>query len=102
MTRHRFDVFAMFFGIAFAATATAFLLDELRGSSFDPLWVVAAGLLTLGAVAIIGAVASVSRRDDPATVAPTATSRVSVEPSVEPAGLDDSAGDERVDDTVER
>src|SRR5262249_37740765 len=87
MTRHRFDLVAMFFGIAFAATAIGFLIDELHGDSLDPLWVIAAGLLTLGAVAIVATVVNAPRP------------QVASAPAAEP---DPSAGDERVDDTVER
>ena len=52
MNRHRTDLVALLFGLAFAAIGGAFLTYELTGDRIDPAWVAGAGLIVLGAVAL--------------------------------------------------
>jgi ABC-type uncharacterized transport system permease subunit len=52
VNRHRTDLVALMFGLAFAAIGGAFLAYELTGDRIDPAWVAGAGLIVLGAVAL--------------------------------------------------
>jgi protein-S-isoprenylcysteine O-methyltransferase Ste14 len=50
--RHRTDLVALLFGLAFAAIGAAFLVHELTDRAVDPAWVAAAGCTVLGVVAL--------------------------------------------------
>jgi ABC-type uncharacterized transport system permease subunit len=52
VNRHRTDLVALMFGLAFAAIGGAFLTYELTGDRIDPAWIAGAGLIVLGAVAL--------------------------------------------------
>jgi hypothetical protein len=52
MKRHAVDLIALLAGVAFALTAGGFLVYELSDTRVDGVWVVALGLMFLGAVAL--------------------------------------------------
>ena len=56
MKRHPTDLVALLFGLAFCAVGGTFVAHELADRSFDPAWVAAIGLVTLGVVALIATV----------------------------------------------
>jgi hypothetical protein len=52
MQRHRTDLIALIFGVAFAFVGAGFIVDEATNRDFDPGWIVAIGLVTLGVIAL--------------------------------------------------
>jgi hypothetical protein len=62
MKRHRTDLVALIFGLAFAMVGAGFLVNETTGRDFNAGWAAAIGLITLGLVAL--ATTLVRRPDD--------------------------------------
>ena len=48
MDRHPTDFVELIFGLAFLATGGAYLVHEISDRSFDPAWVAAIALVTIG------------------------------------------------------
>ena len=52
MKRHRTDLIALIFGLAFAFVGAGFIVDETTNRDFDAAWIVAVGLVTVGVIAL--------------------------------------------------
>jgi hypothetical protein len=50
MQRHRTDFVALFFGLAFAATGTGFIVHQTTGHAFDASWIAATALVSIGCI----------------------------------------------------
>jgi hypothetical protein len=50
MQRHRTDFVALFFGLAFLATGTGFIVHQTTGHAFDASWIAAAALVSIGCI----------------------------------------------------
>jgi hypothetical protein len=74
MTRHRIDLFALLFGIAFAFAGLVLFATQFTDTTPGPRWTIAFGLILLGSVTLIATVASGLRsaREAPGEV-PTPT-----------------------------
>jgi hypothetical protein len=58
MTRHRIDLFALLFGIAFAFAGLILFATQFTDTTPGPRWTIAFGLILLGTVTLISTVAS--------------------------------------------
>jgi hypothetical protein len=52
--RHRTDLIALLFGLAFVAVGASFLANELTDTDLDAAWVSAITFVTLGLIALAG------------------------------------------------
>ena len=52
MKRHNTDLLALLGGLLFVIVSIGFVVNETTGRTFNPAWVSAAGLVTLGTVAL--------------------------------------------------
>jgi hypothetical protein len=50
MHRHRTDFLALFFGLAFLATGTGFIVHQTTGRAFDASWIAAVALVSIGCI----------------------------------------------------
>ena len=48
MDRHPTDFLELFFGLAFLATGGGFIVHETTDRAFDPAWIAAIALVTIG------------------------------------------------------
>ena len=62
MHRHRTDLFAVLFGVAFVIAGTCFLVRETTDTAVDPAWATGLGLMLLGTVALVGTLARATGR----------------------------------------
>ena len=58
MTRHRIDLFALLFGIAFAFAGLVLFATQFTDTTPGPRWTIAFGLILLGSVTLIATVAN--------------------------------------------
>ena len=58
MTRHRIDLFALLFGIAFAFASLVLFATQFTDTTPGPRWMIASGLILIGSVTLIATVAS--------------------------------------------
>ncbi len=76
MERHRTDLVALFFGLAFLAVGAGFIVHETTGRTFDASWVAAIALVSIGCiflgVTLLRGARSSSRAPEVATAPETA------------------------------
>jgi hypothetical protein len=67
MRRHRTNFVALFFGLAFLAGGTGFIVHQTTGRAIDATWIAAVALVSIGCI-FLGA--TLLRGPRPATTAP--------------------------------
>ena len=67
MHRHRTDFVALFFGLAFLAGGTGFIVHQTTGRAIDATWIAAVALVSIGCI-FLGA--TLLRGPSPATTLP--------------------------------
>jgi hypothetical protein len=50
MQRHRTDLIALFFGLAFVAVGAGFITHQTTGRGFDTSWIAAVTLVSIGCI----------------------------------------------------
>jgi hypothetical protein len=50
MHRHRTDFVALFFGLAFLAAGTGFIVHQTTGRALDATWIAAVALVSIGCI----------------------------------------------------
>jgi hypothetical protein len=63
MDRHPTDFLELIFGLAFLATGGGFIVHEISDRTFDPAWVAAIALVTIGCAFLAATVFHRPRRD---------------------------------------
>jgi hypothetical protein len=76
--RHRTDILALLFGLAFVSVGASFLVSELSDAEVDAAWVSATAFITIGFVAL--AATFLRRRpDEVAALAPATVEAAAIE-----------------------
>ena len=68
MQRHPTDFVELLFGLAFLATGAGFIVRQTTDRTFDPAWIAAIALVTVGAAFLALTLAHRPRSDDAADV----------------------------------
>jgi hypothetical protein len=97
MKRHRTDFVALFFGLAFLAAGSGFIVHQTTGRAFDASWIAAVALVSIGCI-FLGATLLRGPRAAPLPASPAPTSSVPEPPAMHEADAATSTAADRADE----